>query len=93
MQDWIKFEELKKKWMKDSSFKKAYEELELEYEISLELIKARNSSGLTQKEIASRMGTTQSVIARLESGKTIPSMKTLARYAQATGKHLHVNLS
>jgi transcriptional regulator with XRE-family HTH domain len=39
------------------------------------------------------MGTTQSVIARLESGKMLPSVKTLSRYAEATGKHLHFTLS
>jgi len=79
--------------MKDEEFKKAYTSLEIEYEIALELIKARKKSGLTQKEIASRMGTTQSVIARLESGKMLPSVKTLSRYAEATGKHLHFTLS
>ncbi|MBW8308360.1 MAG: helix-turn-helix transcriptional regulator [Candidatus Paracaedibacteraceae bacterium] len=64
----------------------------VEYEIALELIKARKQSGLTQEEVALRMGTTQSVIARLESGKAVPSIKTLAKYAQATGKHLHLSL-
>jgi DNA-binding XRE family transcriptional regulator len=89
----INFDDLKKQWMKDPLFKKAYEDLEIEFEIALELIKARHLSGMTQEEVASRMGTTQSVIARLESGTVVPSVKTLVRYAQATGKHLHVNLS
>jgi DNA-binding XRE family transcriptional regulator len=62
-------------------------------EIALELIKARLHSKMTQQEVASRMGTTQSVVARLESGRTTPSIKTLERYAQATGKHLHVNFN
>ena len=88
----IKFEYIKSQWMKDPEFKKAYEDLELEYEIALELIQARMNSGLTQAEIASRMGTTQSVVARLESGRILPSVKTLHQYAKATGKNLHVSL-
>jgi ribosome-binding protein aMBF1 (putative translation factor) len=89
----INFGTLKSEWMKDEELKEAYTSLEIEYEIALGLIKARKKSGLTQKEIASRMGTTQSVIARLESGKMLPSVKTLSRYAEATGKHLHFTLS
>jgi len=88
----IKFEDIKSQWMKDPDFRKAYDDLELEYEIALQLIQARMNAGLTQGEIAIRMGTTQSVIARLESGRTLPSVKTLSQYAQATGKHLHIRL-
>ncbi len=88
----IKFEDIKSQWMKDADFRKAYHDLDLEYEISLELIQARINSGLTQEEIAERMETTQSVIARLESGRRLPSVKTLAEYAKATGKNLHISL-
>jgi hypothetical protein len=48
---------------------------------------------LIQAEPAARMGTSQSTIARLESGQTLPSTKTLVRYAQATGSKFHVRLS
>jgi DNA-binding XRE family transcriptional regulator len=92
MKNSIKFEDIKSQWMKDATFRKAYQDLELEYEISLELIQARMNAGLTQEEIAERMGTTQPVIARLESGRVLPSVKTLSQYAKATGKHLHVTL-
>jgi len=78
--------------MKDADFKKAYEDLELEHEIALELIKARMNAGLTQEQVASLMGTSQSVIARLESGKALPSVKTLSHYAKATGRHVHFSL-
>lgn len=78
--------------MKDEEFKQAYDNLELEYEISLQLIKARLTADLTQEELAKRMGTTQSVIARLESGKSLPSLRTLSQYAKAVGKHLHLSL-
>jgi DNA-binding XRE family transcriptional regulator len=76
---------LKKEWMKDPEFKKEYELLAPEFEVAKVLIGARVHAGLTQSEVAKRMGTTQSVIARLEGGNTLPSMKTLFRYAAATG--------
>lgn len=55
-----------------------------EFAIARELIAARVRAGLTQDEIAKRMQTTQPTIARLESGRTMPSMRTLSRYAKAT---------
>jgi transcriptional regulator with XRE-family HTH domain len=64
----------------------------LEYEITVELIQARINAGLTQEEIAIRMGTTQSAIARLKSGRVLPSVKILTQYTKATGKHLHISL-
>ena len=63
-----------------------------EFELARELIAARARAGLTQAELAERMKTTQSTIARLESGRTMPSMRTLARYAEATGSRAVVHL-
>ena len=56
------------------------------------LIAARSRAGLTQGEVAERMGTTQSVVARLESGRRTPSMRTVQRYAQAVGARAVVHL-
>jgi ribosome-binding protein aMBF1 (putative translation factor) len=92
MTKWTLFKDIKNEWMKDPEFQTAYQALDTEYEIALALIKARTDAGLTQNEVATLMNTTQSVVARLESGKTLPSMKTLCHYAKATGKHLHVSL-
>ena len=55
------------------------------------MIDARNRAGLTQKELARRMGTTQPVVARLESGRVRPSMRTLERLARATGSRLLIS--
>lgn len=63
----------------------AYDALTEEYRIARAIIAARVQSKLTQEELAARMGTTQSVIARLESGRTLPSTRTLVRIAEATG--------
>ena len=57
--------ELKKKWMQDPEFRKEYEALEPEFALARTLIEARINAGLTQEEVAERMGTTQSVVARL----------------------------
>ncbi len=82
--------DLHKKWMKNSKYKRAYEELGSEFEISGAIIEARCYAGLTQKELARRMNTTQSVIARLESGGVNPSAKTLERLAKATKTRLQI---
>ena len=63
-----------------------------EFEMARELIAARSRAGLTQGEVAQRMGTTQSVVARLESGRRAPSMRTVQRYAQAVGARAVVHL-
>ena len=66
-------------------------EFELEYALAKELHETRRQAQLTQAEIAERMGTTQSVVSRIEGGANV-SVQTLARYASACGKHLEVHL-
>ncbi len=74
-------------------FKKAYDALELEYQVVDQLLKARARAGLTQDAVAERMGTTKSAISRLEgSGRHAPSLTTLRRYAQAVGCDLKIKL-
>ena len=77
--------QLKAKWSKDRAFTDAYEALAPEFELARELIRARTKAGLTQAQLAARMGTSQAAVARMESGRTLPSTKTLVRYAEATG--------
>jgi len=89
----ISFEELHKKGHNETIFNTNYINLtndpELEFDIALQLIHSRVSAGLTQEELAIRMGTTPSLIARLESGTNLPSAKTLSLYVKAIGKHLY----
>ena len=73
--------------------KREYDALEQEFAIASELIRARARAGLSQAELAARMGTSQSAIARLESGRTLPSAKTLIRFAEATGSKVELRLS
>ena len=74
--------------------RKAYDELAGEFSFIDEVLKARAASGLTQAELAARVGTTQSAIARLESGtpKHSPSILTLQRYARAMGHRVEIKL-
>ena len=83
--------DLHKEWMKDQEYRKRYEELEPEFALARAIIEARTQAGLTQKQLAQRMKTTQSVIARLEGGKARPSTQTLERLAAATGTVLRVS--
>jgi len=80
--------DMHKKWMKSAKYRKAYAALEEEFALASAVIAVRNRVGLTQRELARRMGTTQPVVARLESGRTRPSMRTLERLARATGSRL-----
>jgi ribosome-binding protein aMBF1 (putative translation factor) len=89
----IPFKELADEWLKNPEFKAEYDRLAPEFEIATELIQARLRSGFSQVELAERMGTSQSAIARLESGQTLPSTKTLLRFAEATGSKLQLRLS
>jgi transcriptional regulator with XRE-family HTH domain len=75
---------MKKKMLADSEVLAAYADLEEEFGLARELIAARVRAGFTQAQLARRMGTTQSAIARLESGAQLPSVKTLLRFAKAT---------
>ncbi|TXT23308.1 MAG: XRE family transcriptional regulator [Gallionellaceae bacterium] len=79
---------LKRELLADAETRAAYDEMADEFAIANELIAARTRAGLSQGEVAQRMGTTQSVVARLESGKRPPSMRTVQRFAQAVGGHL-----
>jgi transcriptional regulator with XRE-family HTH domain len=71
--------------------KAAYDALEGEYALARALIQARQASGLTQEELAERMHTTQSAVARWESGKHLPSCQTLQRIARATNTDLRIS--
>src|SRR6266566_5202821 len=77
--------DLHKKWLENAEYRKAYDDLAPEFALARAVIDARVTAGLTQEQLAQRMHTTQSVIARLESGRTRPSTQTLERLAAATG--------
>lgn len=86
------FDQYLEEQLKNPEFKKAYDDLAPEFELASQLINARLKKGLSQAELAEKMGTKQSAIARLESVDYNPSFKMLKRVAQATNTHLKVEL-
>ena len=80
-------------WMNDPAYRKEYAALEGEFTMAAALIRARAEAGLTQEQLAERMGTKQEVVARWEGGKMLPSTRTLARLAKATGTILQINFA
>ena len=84
--------DLKTQLLANPNTQAAYEAQAEEFAIARELIAARTKAGLTQADVAERMGTTQSTVARLEGGKALPSMRSLQRYAQAVGCRAVVRL-
>ena len=89
----IPVEDVAKDWFKDPEFVAEYEALEEEFAIAEALIRARGEADMTQEEVAAAMGTTQAVIARLESGRNMPSTRTLQRFAKATGSKLRISFA
>ena len=79
-------------WRKDPDYVAAYDALEDEFALAAQIIGARARANLTQAELAERMNTSQSAVARLESGRSRPSVTTLEKLAKATGSKLRIIL-
>ena len=88
--------QLKKKALKNESVRKEYESLQPEFDLLRDMLKARQDEGLSQADIAERMGTKPPAITRLESslttGRHSPSIATLKKYAEAVNCHLEIKL-
>lgn len=84
--------ELKREMLSQPEVRAEYDRLAPEFELIESLLRARIGAGLTQAQLAKKMGTSQSVIARLEGGNSVPTLSTLRRYAAATGTRLRVSL-
>jgi ribosome-binding protein aMBF1 (putative translation factor) len=86
--DWEKH---KKQLLKDPKFRKALEESRPEYEIARAMILARTKHHLTQKELAMKLKTKQSVVSRVENAKTTVSLSFLKRFATAFGGKVKIS--
>jgi len=84
--------QVKKQLLADDEFRREYDALAEKFSIAAQLIDARSQAHLTQAQVAQKMGTTQSVVARLESGHPLPSLRSLTRYATAVGKKIEIRL-
>ena len=78
--------------MRDPEFRAAYEALEPEFELARQVIRLRLQRGLTQKELAERVGTQQSGISRLEGMNQMPSLSFLQRVAEALNARVQIRL-
>jgi len=90
-------EKTQSRWVKQPDFASAYAALEDEFAVLNELLRARQAAGLTQADVAERMGVAQASVARLESSagsrKHAPSLATLRRYADALGCDVRITLA
>jgi transcriptional regulator with XRE-family HTH domain len=86
--------QLRTKALANAEVKAEYEKLADEFALLDEFLKARAAQGLTQAQVAQKIGTTQSAVARMESGsgRHSPSLATLTKYADALGCKLEVRL-
>jgi transcriptional regulator with XRE-family HTH domain len=85
-----KIKDLHRRWSKDDDYKGAFNGLDEEFRLARALIEARTRAGLSQSQLARRMKTSQSYIARIEGGKVRPSTGVLGRFAEATGTRLRI---
>ena len=84
------FDDVRKKWMQNPEFVKEYEAIEEEFSLASAMIAARAQADMTQQDVAAKMETSQSYIAKLEGGAVSPTMKALKRYAAATGSRVKI---
>lgn len=86
--------QLKSRALEREDVKAEYDNLEEEFSFLDKFLEARSSAGMSQAEVAEKMGTTQSAVARLESGrgKHSPSLSTLRKYAHALGYRIDLKL-
>ncbi len=88
---YIPVSELFDERMKDPKFKRAYDALKEEFALAAALIDARGHAKLSQEDVADRMKTSQQTVSRLEGGRANPSVRTLQRFAKATGTRLKIS--
>lgn len=82
------FEVWEKEALKDPAFKAEYDKLEPEFAVITAILEARVKKHMTQESLAKKIGTKQSAIARIESGRANPSVSFLQKLAEALGKKL-----
>jgi len=86
----VSLDELFAEEMKDSAFRKKWEEHEVEYQLGRAMIEARMKQRISQRALAKSIGTTQAVLSRIESNTTSPTFRMAAKIARGLGKRLQV---
>ncbi|MBF8250282.1 MAG: transcriptional regulator, family [Candidatus Levybacteria bacterium] len=86
------FDDILKEALKDPKFKKEYDALEVENSIIAQVIQKRLEKNMSQKQLAEKIGTKQSAIARLEGGNTNPSVAFLEKVSKALDSKLQISI-
>jgi len=86
------YKQFKTKLLKDKEIKKVYKRLGPEFNLIVMLIRKRTEKGLSQKELAKKIGTKQSAISRLESGSYNPSLAFLRKVTKALNARFEVKI-
>lgn len=86
----MKLSELKEQWLSDSDTRKAYDELEPEYQLICSILDARIEKNLTQQDLADITGINRADLSRIENGNANPSLKTIKRVAEGLGKKVEI---
>ena len=84
----IDFRVVLEEMLEDPEFRREWEAGELEYQIRREIIRERLAQGLTQSELAEACGMNQRVLSRVETGATMPTVRTLEKIAKGLGRRL-----
>ena len=91
-QKWIDADVLHRQMMKDPNYRRAYEDLETEFQIARQMIEARVKKKMSQEELARKANTGQAVISRLEGMNAKPSISLLERVAKALNIKFHLTI-
>lgn len=86
----MKLSELKEQWLSDPDTRKAYDELEPEYQLICSILDARIEKNLTQQDLADITGINRADLSRIENGNANPSLKTIKRVAEGLGKKVEI---
>lgn len=89
----LSFDKFLKESLKNPKIRAEYERLQPEYAVINAIIQARRKKGITQEHLAKKIGTKQSAIARLESGRANPSVALLKKLAQALNSNLQIKFT
>ena len=86
----MKYNDIKEKYLSNPETKKAYEELEPEYQLICAIIEARTEKNISQQELAEVTGINRSDISKIENGNANPSLRTIKRVAEGLGKKVEI---
>jgi ribosome-binding protein aMBF1 (putative translation factor) len=87
------FQTIRKGWHADPEYRAAYEDVSPAMDLAFAMAEARQAAKLSQAEVARRIGTSQAMVARWETGKAAPTMTSLRRFAEATGARLRIEFA